>query len=34
MKRLILMVAAALVLAAPAAEAQKVNKEALLAKIA
>lgn len=28
------MVAAALVLAAPAAEAQKVNKEALLAKIA
>ena len=34
MKRLIVMVAAALVLAAPAAEAQKVNKEALLAKIA
>ncbi len=34
MKRLIVMVAAALVLAVPAVQAQKVNKESLLAKIA
>lgn len=34
MKKLILLVAAALMFAAPAAQAQKVNKESLLAKIA